>query len=263
MPAVSVFGGYYVPGDSVPAAASPTADLVIGSIWAPATALANGSFQRFSPQVSGLPTGAKLASFLIAISGEGGYLTVPASQDSNGDYYFDLGLDSDYFTTNANASFVDTHKDLSGKLDAHLLTKRGHIGAAASAASNPPNAVSISVSATDSQGNVSAPSALNIPVQQVSEQTPLFSLMYSGPGQLFLNIDGPCGTQSGLCDDNYLNDYETLRALGSSACQNFISTYPQYYAPPFVGYQFVYNPLYLPPDQSRIASPSTSSPSAI
>ncbi len=249
MPAVSVFGGYYVPGDSVPAAASPTADLEIGSIGAPASALANGSFQRFSPQVSGLPTGATLVSFLIAISGQSGYLTVPASEDSNGNYYFDLGLDPDYFTTNSNPSFVDTHKDLAGKLDTHLLTQHGHIGAAATA-TNSPNAVNISVSAKDSQGNVSPPSSLTIPVQQVSEQTPLFSLVYSGPGQLFLNIDGPCGTQSGLCDDNYLNDYETLRPLGSSACQNFISTYPQYYAPPFLGYQFVYNPLYLPPDQS-------------
>jgi hypothetical protein len=194
LPALTIVGGSFIAGDSLPTSVNVTAATTITSVTGPGT-LINGATERFIVVPAGEPSGAKIISLLVQVQSVAGYFLVPAQQDANGNYYFDLVLNQDFFSTGGSAS-SSTSRVAAQSTRAKALTSRGRIGAAAIAADDGGDAtLTVTVEATDSQGNVSNATPTTAPTRQVGAGTLQVSLSWDAPVDLDLHVIEPDGEE--------------------------------------------------------------------
>jgi Bacterial Ig-like domain (group 2) len=216
LPALTIPGGSFIAGDSLPASANVTAATSITSVTGPGT-LINGATERFTVVPAGEPSGAKIISFLVQLHNVAGYFSVPALQDANGNYYFDLVLNQDFFTTGGSAS-SSLNRVAAHRMRAKALTAHGRMGAAAIAADDGGDAtLTVTVEATDSQGNVSNATPTTAPIRQVGAGTLQVSLSWDAPVDLDLHVFEPNGEEIAWSSPT-ASDGGTLDLDSNAAC---------------------------------------------
>lgn len=187
LPAFSVVGADFVTGDVLPASATHTGTVAVTGVTGPGH-LINGAIARLFVQTTDTSATANIVSLQVALHNGTGYYTVPA-QLANGQLYFDVALDQDYFTQAATVMALP-RKTMA-------LTTRGRYRPADD--SNTPS-ISFDVQTVDSQGNVSAPTVSTYPLTQVGSGTLQISLSWGTSDDLDLHVQEPSGFQIDFAD---------------------------------------------------------------
>jgi len=182
LPALSIIGGDFVPGDSLPAAVNLTGAVAVTGSTGPGK-LVNGAIARIFVQSTDSAAKAGIVRIQVGVHGSAGYFTVPA-QLSNGQMYFDIALDQDYFTAQAPGGSVSTA--------VRQLTHRGRSGARAS---ETPTDLMLDIQTVDNQGNTSQPDTSSFSLQQVGSGTLQISLAWGTPDDLDLHVVEPSGNE--------------------------------------------------------------------
>jgi len=182
LPAFTILGASYVPGDSLPAAVNQSGTLVVTGATGPGE-LVNGALARIYVQTTNTASTAGIVSLQVAVHGVPGYFIVPA-QLSNGQLYFDIALDQDYFTATPALSRIRTV--------GHRLTRHGRLAPNAAADSG---TIDLDIQGVDSQGNISDPDSTSFATLQVGAGTLQISLSWGTPDDLDLHVVEPSGNE--------------------------------------------------------------------
>jgi hypothetical protein len=183
LPALSIIGGDFIPGDSLPAAVNLTGTLSVTGSTGPGN-LINGALERIFVQTTDSAANAGIVSVQVGVHGSPGYFTAPAKL-SGGQLYFDIALDLDYFTAPTAGINVSNA--------ASKLTKRGRYGANAAVT---PTQLMLDIQMVDSQGNISDPNTSTFPLRQVGNTGGLqISVSWGSPDDLDLHVVEPSGNE--------------------------------------------------------------------
>jgi uncharacterized protein YjdB len=183
LPAYSILGASYVPGDSLPAAVSQTGTISVTGATGPGE-LINGALARIYVQSSDNLPMAGIVSLQVGVHGTPGYFIVPA-QISNGMLYFDLALDQNYFATPATAQ-------------GHLRSTGQRLARRQSLTANEESdagTLDLDIQTVDSQGNMSDPDTTSFSTLQVGSGTLQISLSWGTPDDLDLHVVEPSGNE--------------------------------------------------------------------
>jgi hypothetical protein len=182
LPAYSILGASYVPGDSLPAAVNQTGVISVTGATGPGE-LINGALARIYVQSSDNAPKAGIVSLQVGVHGVPGYFIVPA-QLSNGQLYFDLALDQNYFAAPAIAG-------------ARLRTTGQRLAPRTSrpALDNGSGTLDLDIQTVDSQGNISDPDTTSFSTLQVGSGTLQISLSWGTPDDLDLHVVEPSGNE--------------------------------------------------------------------
>jgi len=183
LPAFSILGAGYVPGDSLHAAVSQTGTLSVTGVTGPGE-LINGGLARIYVQTTNTATTAGIVSVQVGIHGTPGYFVVPA-QLSNGKLYFDLALDQDYFATPATAN--GRFRTVGQRLARRQSLRPNE--------DSDTGTLDLDIQTVDSQGNISDPDTTSFPTLQVGSGTLQISLSWGTPDDLDLHVVEPSGNE--------------------------------------------------------------------
>ncbi len=193
LPAYSILGASYVPGDSLPAAVSQTGTISVTGATGPGE-LINGALARIYVQTSANLPKAGIVSLQVGLHGVPGYFIVPA-QLSNGQLYFDLALDQNYFAAPPAAR---------GRIRTvgQRLAKRPSLRPADAIDTG---TLDLDIQTVDTQGNISDPDTTSFSTLQVGSGTLQISLSWGTPDDLDLHVVEPSGGR------DFLRSYAILR----------------------------------------------------